>query len=276
MVISRKRNVSYMIPLHGLGVDSRARQDDGMGSAEVDALALAQRLAGIRDTDMRASYVRHRLTGMPAAEVAQLLLLTMSAAEARDVRHLDLLQSMSLALADQDCEDLRARVAEALRARDQFILALALCEAPENEDPRTTQVPDFGVGRPLSLGERKSLARRNDPELIQRVLRDPNADVIRILLGNPGLTEHHIVHLCARRPIAGSVLREVFRCARWIVRYRVKLTIMLNPHTPLDICLQLAPMLNRRDLARVLDSPDLPTTLREACRRMSEQVKTVH
>jgi len=226
---------------------------------------------------MRASYVRHRLVDMPPADIAELLLLTMSGAEARDTEHLDLLQSMSLALADEDCGQLRARVAEALRARDQFILALALCEAPEPEDdPRTSRVPDFGVGRPLALGERKSLARRNDPDLIQRVLRDPDPDVIRILLGNPGVTEPHVVQLCSRRPVSGLVLREVFRCARWIVRYQVKLTIMLNPHTPLDICLQLAPMLNRQDLSRVLQSPDLPASLREACRRMSEQVKIIH
>lgn len=248
-----------------------------MGPAALDVRALAQRIAGMRDVDVRATYVRHQLTTMSPADVAQLFLLTMSAAETRDPAHLDLLQSVSLALADETCISLRGLVADELRSRDQFMLALALCPAPDDDGAdRAEQVPNFGAGRPLALGERKSLARRNDKDLIQRVIRDPHPDVIRILLGNPGLTEAHVIQLCSRRPVPASVLREVFGCARWIVRYQVKLTIMLNPSTPLDICLQLAPMLNSKDLGRVLQAPDLPATVREACRRMAEQVKTVH
>lgn len=250
-----------------------------MEKAQSEVSALTRRLPGIRDAGMAAAYVRKRLYDLPCGDVAEILMLTVSGAEVRDPRHMGLLQTLSLALAPADCDPLREAVAAELRTRDQHLLALSMdprAEGDDAEDPAAQRIPDFGNGRPLSLGERKSLARRNDRDLIDRVLRDPHPDVITILLGNPALTETNVVRLCARRPVNGSVLREVFRNARWIVRYQVKLTILLNPHAPVDICLQLAPMMTHQDLQRVMGAPDLRSPLREACRRVVETSETVH
>jgi hypothetical protein len=135
-------------------------------------------------------------------------------------------------------------------------------------------VPDFGKGRVLALGERKALARRQNRDLIARVLRDPHPDVIRILLGNPGVTEDDIVRLCAQRPVASDVLREVFKNPRWLVRYKVKLALTLNPYAPLDVTLQLAPHLTAPDQRRVIAAADVPELLREACARMTARTHT--
>ena len=126
----------------------------------------------------------------------------------------------------------------------------------------------------LSLGERKSLARRRDRDLIARVLLDPHPDVIRILMGNPTVTEADVVRLCARRPISSDVLREVFKSARWHMRYQVKVALALNPYTPLDVALQLLPHLTLQDQHRVRRSEDLPPALRRACRGAKTQDST--
>jgi len=185
---------------------------------------------------------------------------------------------MSLALADDACKGLREAVRSVLEARQQPGLAQALQRDPVAEEAETQRIPDFGKGRTLTLGERKSLARRNDREMLARVLRDPHPDVIRILLGNPGLTESDLVRLCARRPVSTEVLREVFKSPRWIVRYQIKLTLALNPYTPLDVALQLTPHLKGQDLRRVASAQDLNDDLREACRRLMGRTEstTVH
>jgi hypothetical protein len=128
-------------------------------------------------------------------------------------------------------------------------------------------VPDFGLKRQLALGERKSLARRTERDIIVRAIHDPQPSVIRILLGNPALTESDVLRLCSKRPIPPEVLREVFRSWRWIVRYDVKMAIILNPNTPLDVSLHLVPHLKAQDLRRVATSPDLPQDLYKACQR---------
>lgn len=234
--------------------------------AQVDALA---RVAlSISDHTMRAAYVRHTLRAMPPEQVADCFMVAMSSAEARRPAHGELLQAISLALADESCEALRDTLSGLFEARGQTMLARALSRfVPGEEDPAAQRIPDFGKGRTVTLGERKSLARRHDREMLTRILRDPHPLVIRILLGNPAVTEPDIVRLCASRPVLGDVLREVFRSPRWIVRYQVKTALVLNPCTPLDIALQIAPHLTAQDLRRAVAATDLNEELQEACRR---------
>jgi hypothetical protein len=127
----------------------------------------------------------------------------------------------------------------------------------------------------LTLGERKSLARRNDRNLIARVMQDPHTDVIRILLENPKLTETDVVSLCARRPTSPEIQREVFNHPRWIPRHPVKLALVLNPYTPIDVALQIVPFLNEPDRKRVAEAQDLSPQLRQNCLPGSAH-KTVH
>jgi len=249
-----------------------------MPSVQLELDSLVKTVAAILDHAVRAAYVRHTLLAKQPDEVADLFTVAMTTTEGRQPGHAELLQAMSLALADDACNGLREATRAVLEGRNQLALALALRRDPLTEDAETQRIPDFGKGRTLTLGERKSLARRNDRDLIARVLRDPHPHVIRIVLGNPGLTETDVVRLCARRPVSTEVLREVFRNPRWIVRHAVKVAIVLNPCTPIDVSLQIAPHLNGPDLRRVVAAEDLSESLREACRRQrgSTESTTLH
>ncbi len=239
-----------------------------MGSAPTDVDSLAKTAGSIADHAMRSAYVRHTLLSMEVEQVADLLTLVMAGAEARRAGHGELLQSISLALASDSCDEVRLAVASLLAARQQVELARAFIREEVEEEAETQRVPDFGKGRILTLGERKALARRNDRDTIARVLRDPHPDVIRIVLGNPGLTETHVIRLVSRRPASREVQREVFNSARWVVRYPVKVALLLNPYTPLDVGLQLAPLLTQPDLKRAGAAQDLREDLREVCKRL--------
>ncbi|MBN1654815.1 MAG: hypothetical protein JXA30_13670 [Deltaproteobacteria bacterium] len=238
-----------------------------MVSVSVKADRLAQRAASIVDSSMRIAYIRHLLQRMDVVQVADLIIVTKANAEARNPTHSKLLLNLSLALADQSCEHLRQAVAALLESRDQHELARMLRRIPAVTDRENIRIPDFGLGRQVTLGERKALARRNNREIIARAIRDPSASVIRVLLENPALTESDVLKLCSQRPMAQEVLREVFHNWRWIVRYRVKMAIVLNPHTPLDIALQLIPHLKAQDKRRVVETPNLAKELYESCQR---------
>ncbi len=246
-----------------------------MPSAEEQTALLARRITRILDGAMRTAYVRHTLLSMGPDDVADLLIIAHANAEARSPLHTSLLACVSMALADDACSELRAAVALLLDARHQPTLARSLRRDASADEGDALRVPDFGLGRPISLGERKSLARKHDRELIARVLRDPHPSVIRILLHNPAVVENDVVLLAARRPVAVEVLREVFRSARWFVRYPIKLALVLNPYTPLDVALQIAPLIHEQDLRRVLDAADLSPQLHEACRRRTEE-RSIH
>ncbi len=119
-------------------------------------------------------------------------------------------------------------------------------------------------GRPLTLGERKSLARRPDRETMRRLLADPHPDVIRRCLRNPRMTEDDLIPLAARRPGRGEVLAEIAR-SPWVHRPRVRLALVLNPATPLEIAVRITGLLLRPELDMVARSPGVADALRAIC-----------
>lgn len=244
--------------------------------AEEQTARLARCLTSITDAAVRITYLRHTLLEFTIDQVVELLVVAHAYAETRSARHKNLLGALSLALAHPSCEALRRQAAASLLAREERQLAQSLSDHPGAPTEEAQRVPDFGLGRPVTLGERKSLARRNDRDWIARVIRDPHPDVMKILLQNPRLTETDVVRLCARRPVAGEVLREVFRCSRWIVRYPVKVAITLNPYAPLDIALQLLPLLRDQDKKRILEAVDLPPELHDAIKARSRHPDALH
>jgi hypothetical protein len=166
------------------------------------------------------------------------------------------------------------RLALGVTARKTNLQAIADFVVPAaEEDPSAEgkrRIPDFGRGRPLTLGERKSLARTHNRSLIQRVVRDPHPDVIRILLDNPSLTEEDVVRVCATRPNDPGVLQTVYRHRRWVVRYRPRNAILRNPDTPLDVALLLAPLLRKGELREAATASELAAPLRLSCKAIME------
>jgi hypothetical protein len=128
--------------------------------------------------------------------------------------------------------------------------APATAPLPPREDG-TSPPADWGTGRPLTLGERKSLARRPDRRLLERALRDAHPDVISELLLNPRLTEIDVARMCASSVARPEVLTRVFTSPRWSSRARVRSAIAGNPRTPVEVALALVPTLARVDLRAI-------------------------
>ena len=232
---------------------------------------LFQRLARMEELEMRVALVAERLDSMPNEEAVSLLHEAHRGASlgAPDAQAVFL--AVGWALLDPRLRDRRPALGVAARRVELHHVA-DFVTPPEAEsvveDKR--RMPDFGRGRPLTLGERKSLARTHDRSLIKRVVRDPHPDVIRILLDNPSLTEEDVVRICAARPNHQDVLQTVYRHRRWVVRYRPRNAILRNPDTPLDIGLLLAPLLRKGELKQAATSSELAPALRLSCRLIYE------
>jgi hypothetical protein len=117
-------------------------------------------------------------------------------------------------------------------------------------------------GKPLTLGERKTLARTRRRDLIIQVAKDPHPDVIAILVHNPHVVEADIVQIAARRPAVPETLLKVAEHPRWSARQMVKRALVWNPSTPLDVAIRLATTLRPGDLREIAADETLPTALR--------------
>jgi hypothetical protein len=118
------------------------------------------------------------------------------------------------------------------------------------------------TGRPLTLGERKSLARTHDREQILLLIRDPHPDVVAILLDNPHITEVDVMRIASARPAVPASLTRLAGHPRWSVRHAVKRALVLNPSTPLADAIRIATTLRAQELRELAADHSLPEPLR--------------
>jgi len=125
----------------------------------------------------------------------------------------------------------------------------------------------YGLGS-KALGERKYLARKPDPVLIDKLTYDLDPLVMNDLLKNPRLTESQVVKIAARRPNKPEILEEIFDSSKWIARYQVKLAIARNPYTPPRIALGLLTFLTDQDLMDIAQDQTLHEDVKRRARVM--------
>lgn len=141
----------------------------------------------------------------------------------------------------------------------------------EEQAEPSVSLPLEPGGRPLSLGERRALARKPSRDILDKLLADPHPLVIQNLLVNPRLTEDDVVRMAARRPAHRAVVAEIARSPKWMARARVRQAVVLNPGTPPEIAVPALPQLSRTELLDVVALTLLPIVVRSAARDLLER-----
>jgi hypothetical protein len=241
-------------------MDPRARAD-----------TIVRAVLALVDTPLRTAHVRELFVTSAPSELAPALEVLCARAEQTELRARECLMSIvdALHVADDELREAVQRLREEA-AGESYLALERLLRAPPSEgasatDPTKERVPDYGKGRPLTLGERKSLARRPDREMMARLLLDPHPDVIARLLVNPRLTEDDVVRLAAKRPNRAEVLTQIARSDKWMHRARVRLAIVLNPATPPEVASPLVSLLMRQELKLVAETTAVPRAVRALC-----------
>lgn len=233
---------------------------------------IVARLVAIRDPRMRAlALVASLDTGEPTAWVEALAALVARAHTVDDADAVLVVQCLSRAAAEPSLGyDTRKQLYEAAITRGHTSIArLFLSASPSAPLPAplrkqlAAERPLMPTGRPLSLGERKSLARTHDREQLLLLLRDPHPAVVAIILDNPHVTEVDIVRVAAMRPAVPASLHTIALHPRWSVRHPVKRALVLNPATPLADAIRIATTLRTAELAELAADHSLPAALRQ-------------
>jgi hypothetical protein len=142
---------------------------------------------------------------------------------------------------------------------------------PTYYDDETTHSPVAKDGCELTLGERKSLARKPQRRTFERLLVDPHPQVIRQLLGNPHLTETDVIALLSVRPGRPSTIETLAEFPEWLVRLRIRKAIINCPASPSHVTVPLVALATRPELQDIADSPTLNVVLRGTAREYLER-----
>jgi len=228
---------------------------------------IVARLKALRDPRMRVLVLIHAFAdGEPAMWVEALATIITRAQLVDDADASEVVQTLTHAAADPALPyETRQALYEAAIERGLSAIARLFLSASPARPPGSTltvERPLRAAGRPLSLGERKSLARTHKRELLLLLIRDPHPDVVRIILDNPHVTEQEIVRIAAARPGVSASLSILATHPRWSVRHAVKRALVFNPATPLADAIRIVTTLRRNELAELSVDPALPEPLR--------------
>jgi hypothetical protein len=145
--------------------------------------------------------------------------------------------------------DKLTQVADIAHQRGEFDVVAILRDIPSDREYDRPHQPFLDAGlKEIPIGARKSLARKPDFKLMQRIAKDQDHRVIEHLLNNPRMTESEVIKIGSTRPTSPKVLAVISQHRRWINRYRVKKTIVFNPYAPLSLALRLLTYLSVPDL----------------------------
>jgi hypothetical protein len=238
----------------------------------MDASRLKRVMLSLTDSALRVGWLASELDGLGSAASAVLLNTIMEQNEAADPGAHEVLLTIALLLVHPENREL----VETLRreALEQGLFSLERLvrtapppsiHAPALEELR---IPDYGTGRELSLGERKSLARRPDRRKFEKLCLDPHPLVIRQLLENPKMVEDDAIRIATIRPARPAALSELVRSHRWLSRPRVRMAVLLNPGSPPELTMPLLGLCTREELRDVLRSTETSKVLRATAQEL--------
>jgi hypothetical protein len=235
-------------------------------------MALAQTIVSLPDPSLRRAFVVERFVvddpSSTAVAVDALMLDAEQGDEAAKEALIAVVDAVQVLGSDAtSVQRLREEAAgHGLVALDRLLrIPAAATTASPSRPSAAMQGIRNESGRPLTLGERKSLAKRPDRNLLERLLADPHPDVIRGVLKNPRLTEDDVVRFVARVPSRPELLGQVARSPEWVHRPRVRLALVLNPFTSPAHSVPLTGLLLRHELRLVVESTTTPLVVRAAC-----------
>jgi hypothetical protein len=231
-------------------------------------------LLSLPDVTLRVGWLRAHLGELRDAEAAELLSSLCEDGERADPDSREALLVVAMVLAADGDSPFVERLRQHAEERRLLSLARLLRRGAEGSAGRARSeppVPDYGAGREVTVGERRSMARSPNRRVLEKLLRDPHPLVLKQLLGNPRLTEYVVVRLAARRPLPSIVAPTLAESPRWLRRPRVRLTLLLNPGTPEPISMPLLAVCTRCELLEVVHGVDAPLALRASAQELLER-----
>jgi hypothetical protein len=237
----------------------------------VDSQELCRRwsttIPAIADYPLRVAFARHQLESSSAGALAVALDELCKGVNSHDALSREVYLAFLPNLVDPELLPSLQRVR--LCARQAKLPALGRLlhgttpaghRLDEKTTPSNQKIAQSKDGSPLSLGERRALARRPSRQLLQKLLSDPHPMVARILLLNPQITESDVMIMASKRPMTTHIAIEVAKS--WALNPRIRLTLVQNPGCPIAVGIPMLQALARPELLRVSQATNLEPPVR--------------
>ena len=240
-------------------------------NGELDVEALVSRLARISDLNQRSNAIAIRIKDLEN----EIILETIKSVQEKTLlgnpeyrrvySGLIVAGTLNRTLGKERMSELVALAQD----KQYYEVVAILMDLPSDTDDEVMHQPYLDADlKEMSLGMRKYLARQPDLELVERIARDQDHRVLHNLLYNPRLTEKDVVRIAATRPNSPKILEEIYNHPKWIERYAIKKSIVMNPVCPVSLALKLLAFMKAQDLKEIAKNQKLSLVLRNEVGRI--------
>ena len=139
------------------------------------------------------------------------------------------------------------------------------------EETKESFVPLQTKIRDMALPEKIRLSIIGDAAARSILLRDPNRIVAMAAISSPATSETEAKNAAQSREISEDVIRYIAKKREWLRNYELKRALVNNPKTPLALSMTFLSHLRRNDLRALSRSRGIPSSLKQAAKRRSQQ-----
>jgi hypothetical protein len=120
----------------------------------------------------------------------------------------------------------------------------------------------------MTPAEKMMEALKGDREARMLLVRDRNRVVYSAVLSSPKLTDGDIQTFAALRNVSPEVLRQIGAKREWTKKYNIRLELVRNPLTPIEISMQQIARLSSMDLKRLTRDRNVPEQVRRQATKL--------
>jgi len=151
---------------------------------------------------------------------------------------------------------------------DETALALAAAELEMDEEKRKTLLQQISA---MTVAQRVKFAMKGGAEARRVLVRDTNKVVQRAVLQSPRLSDQEVEAFASMTSLTDEILRLIGKNRNFRKNYNVVRNLLNNGKAPLDVTMNLLPMLNPMDLKRLTMNKNVPETLRATAVKLQKQ-----
>jgi hypothetical protein len=225
---------------------------------------LVRRLAAVDDPHVLERVALEVLSQRPIALLADFLSVLGQRSRHDQVRPIYMAIVRLCLAGDEPDEAVRAALYSAVSANGEGAYVRFLLPLPAKRDPVDGDAPRDQVLDEMPLGTKKWRARLQDRDLLGRLAREGDVNVMTILLDNSRVVEEDVVLWAARRPMRPDALLAVACHRRWSLRPRVQEALARNPYAPVHVAASYMPVFTNRLLRRISQDASLHELVRQA------------
>lgn len=187
------------------------------------------------------------------------------------MRSADLTKLFMLASAQVHDPRIREQLEAVMEGKDDIILPEFLLDDETDENVDEEVINNMGaLIRGMTIPQKIKTALLGNQTARSILIRDSNWQVAGFVLANPRLTENEIHEFARNTNLDENVFRAIAGSPDWMKSYGVKLGIVSNPKTPVDVSIKWIKHLQVKDLRNLARSKGIPQVITGQCRKLLE------